>query len=488
VIPNQPIAKHHKSSMSSDSLKLINDSIVALATSNGSGAIGIIRLSGVNCHQLLLPFLKKALKPYVITSESRRDSLELDDFPPRVMKFISLWDPSSKKTLDEGMVVFFKGTQSYTGEDSAELHVHGGTYNVQKILSALLSHGFRLADPGEFSKRAYLNGKIDLTTAEGIRSLIEAHSEQEWLAARQLASGSLANHIDLLRYKLIESLAFLEAQVDFPDEGDTAHLTLEAVDRHTRDVQLEIQRLLETFQSGFIASNGLKVVLIGEPNAGKSTLMNTLLQKERSLVTPIPGTTRDYLEEKCLINGRLIRLFDLAGIRKSEDPVESLGIQKALEIASRSDLALILIPCNESFDPQKYQILISELGLNNYFLVFTKIDLADSIFPSTDGLYISCHDGRGLDTLKSAIAGYVDQNIASLTNEAPFITDIRHFNSLESAQDALTRYFNARDVGDSIEILGAELRCATRDLHSIIGEVAVDDVLDHIFGKFCIGK
>lgn len=478
-----------KLSMSNDSIDSINESIVALATPHGSGAIGVIRLSGFDCHELLRPFLNTPLKFSAKKLEGKKKTIFDHNLPPRILKFVSLCDPTSEQLLDEGMVVLFQGTNSYTGEDSAELHVHGGPFNIQKILDSLLRHGFRLAEPGEFSKRAYLNGKIDLTTAEGIRNLIEANSEQEWIAARQLASGSLAIHIESLRSQLIESLALLEAQVDFPDEGDTSNLTLELVDTQVEKLRLKVFKLLNSFQSGFIASNGLKVVLLGEPNAGKSTLMNTLLQKDRSLVTPIPGTTRDYLEEKCLLNGRLIRLFDLAGIRESTDPVEALGIKKALEIASGSDLALILVPSDSSTeDIENSRKWITELSLNHYFFIFTKCDLvnAPSLLPNT--LHISCHDGTGIDELKTAITNYVDKNISRLSSDEPFISDIRHFKSLEGARDAIDRYFNARLVNDSVEILGSELRFAAKELLSIVGEVSVDDILDHVFGKFCIGK
>ena len=475
--------------MLNNSLSALNDPIAALATPQGAGAVAIIRVTGKDSHILLLPFLCKSIHKNR-DPQKRKSSISISPefIQERILTLVDIFDPTTKEILDTGLVVFFKSIRSYTGEDSAEIHIHGGPFNVQKVLGSLLSGGFRLAEPGEFTKRAYLNGKIDLATAEGIRHLVEAHSEQQWLAARQLASGTLSLHIEALRSTIIESIALLEAQIDFPDEGDTAHLTLEFIDKKVSDLRIEINKLLNSFQSGFIASHGLKVVLIGPPNAGKSTLMNTLLNKERSLVTPIPGTTRDYVEEKCLINGRLVRLFDLAGMRDTDDFVESLGIKKAYEIGSRADLALILLPSDEKPDFARYDQWIKDLNPKNHLLIITKCDLKKDLFDELHAIRISCKTGYGLEALKEVIAKSVDTNIYGLTVDEPFITDIRHFSSLNCAAEGIFNYFTARAQNASIEILGTELRHAAKGLLSIIGEIDTDDVLDHIFGRFCIGK
>jgi tRNA modification GTPase len=357
------------------------------------------------------------------------------------------------------------------------------------VLQTLLRYGFRMAEPGEFTKRAFLNGKLDLTAAEGIRELVEAQSHHQWMAARQLASGRLAVEIERLRQSLIETYALVEAQVDFPDEGETGALAVEILDPKVLEVTSKIKALLETYKSGSIASQGLKVVLFGEPNAGKSTLLNTLLLQDRSLVTDIPGTTRDYLEERCLIEGRLVNLIDIAGIRESHDPVERLGVEKAKEWASKADLLLFLVPAQNQEHKTLVETWLREFKPPEFLKILTQSDLSNSADnPSPGWLKLSCHTGEGLDQLKSSIAAIVDRWTGPMTSESTFITNVRHKQALEESLLSLERYFVARKTRASIEILAHELKHALLNLQSIVGAVSVDDILSEIFGRFCIGK
>lgn len=390
--------------------------------------------------------------------------------------------------LDEPLVATFVAPASYTGEDSAELFLHGGPYVARKVLETLWAGGFRPAEPGEFTRRAFLNGKLDLTAAEGIKALAEASSEQEWLAARQLATGRLKDAIEVLRAKLVEAMAYLEAQIDFPDEGDTAHLGRSDARVRAVAVHEEVQRLVATYDSGKIASQGLMVTLAGEPNAGKSTLMNELLGKERAIVTPIAGTTRDYLEERCLVKGRLIRLIDTAGIRDGGDTVERMGIERAKSLIRESDLTLLLVPA----DASRYAVAaadawLKELKPTSVLKILTKADLERPTWATKEWLSLSCSSGLGLDALRAKLVAAVDASIGKL-GEATFVTTARHVDSLRLASEALERYFGADAAGGYDEMLAFELQQAARALRGIVGDVGVEDILDKVFGDFCIGK
>ena len=448
--------------------------IAALASGQGSGAVAIIRLSGSGVHELLQRCLPAG-----------------SALPDRTLRVRPLSDPATSLVIDEAMVVFFTGPRSYTGEDSAEIHCHGGPYVIQSVLALLYRLGCRAAEPGEFTRRAFLHGKLDLTAAEGIRELIEAQSHQQWVAARHLASGSLKLAIESLRRTLIGALAFLEAQIDFPDEGDTAHLHLGLVRQRALGVQLEIQRLVASYASGRVASQGLMVVLFGAPNAGKSTLMNSLLGRERAIVTEHAGTTRDYLEERCLVHGRLIRLVDMAGIRApgtAVDPVEALGIEAARRLAGEADIVLFLAPANSSADPSgQVATWRAELQPRASLQIATKADLGQPTW-SGEWLPLSCRSGAGLNQLRQALADQVDAYVGGLGQELAFVTSARHQAALHEALAALERYFVADAGGAYEELLAFELQEAAKALVTIIGQVGNEDVLDRIFSEFCVGK
>lgn len=455
--------------------------IAALASGSGMAAIAIVRLSGLYCHELLQPLLRFKGSPVC---------------SPKVLRVCSLVDPAScpaGTVIDAPMVVFFQGPQSYTGQDSAELHLHGGPYIVQKTLALLWRSGFRPAEPGEFSRRAYLAGKMDLTEAEGIHSLIAACSEQQWLAARQLASGLLRERIEGLRTLLLEAMAWLEAGIDFPDEGDTAAVDLAAVDAKVALVQKAIEALCSSYDSGRVASQGLSVALFGQPNAGKSTLLNALLGTERALVSPIAGTTRDYLEESCLVKGRLIRLIDTAGVHATDSELEQLGIERSLRLAKEADLVLFLLPADGP--SETLTLLRSWLELlqpRAYALVLTKADLPTPAWYAALGsehpfVALSCATHTGLQELQGLLAAKVDEHIAPL-QEGAFITTARHKQALELASEALERFAVGRRHGAYEEMLAFELQDLAKQLGSIIGQVESDEVLGVVFSSFCVGK
>jgi tRNA modification GTPase len=397
-----------------------------------------------------------------------------------------LQDPSSGELVDDVVVVYFAGPQSFTGQDTVEIFCHGGPYVIQRILSLLYRAGARAAQPGEFTKRALLAGKLDLTAAEGIRDLVEAQSRQQWLSGRQLYSGKLKSQIDHLRREVVGAMAYLEAMIDFPDEGDTQGVNLGQVRQRLLRVTTDIQQLKNTFQSGQVASRGLMVALAGAPNAGKSTLLNELLGKDRAIVSAIPGTTRDYIEESCLIDGRLIRLVDTAGIRETTDQIEKAGVQLSSSLIAEADVVLALTAADCSPEDRRALSDALEPYASKIVGITTKIDKHRPSW-SRDALAISCHSGEGLATLRQKLSAIVDQHTGSL-EEKPFLTSLRQQTALTSASAALERFCRQDQAGAGHEVLAFELQEAARALSYVIGDVSSEDILDKVFSEFCIGK
>jgi tRNA modification GTPase len=452
----------------------IHKPIAALSSGSGPGGVAVIRISGAGSHQLVQAHFRFRKKPSHISPSPGK--LYLGDFV----------DPSTNDPLDEALAVFFSGPQSFTGEDSAELHIHGGSWLISKCLNVLYQNGCRPALPGEFTQRAFENGKIDLTKAEGIKALIEASSEQEWLAARQLATGRLLTYIEDLRAKLLNAMAWVEATIDFPDEEETSSITMSELNEKIHLVETSIDELLATANNGAIARSGLQIAIFGPPNVGKSTLMNTLLGENRAIVTNIPGTTRDYLEEKCLLEGRLIRLIDTAGIRESNDEVELIGIERSLVKAKAADLVLILTSRDQG--PQGFENAVAfkeRLKPSDYLFVETKSDLKGDSNPKF--ISISSVTGHGISELKSEIIKRIDTSIGSIRNKT-FVTEPRHIQALLTAKKSIAAFKAAQLDGLGSEIQAFELLEAARALNSIIGIVDSDEVLGVIFSSFCIGK
>jgi tRNA modification GTPase len=446
--------------------------IAALASGHGPAAVALLRLSGRGCHELLAKCLRIQAKAW----------------PAQALRRAQVFDPATGEVIDEVLATRFVAPRSYTGEDAAELHCHGGPYVVRRVLAVLFAGGFRAAEPGEFTRRAFLNGKLDLTAAEGIRELVSAESHQQWLAARQLATGRLKETIETLRRDLLEAMAYLEAQIDFPDEGDTAKVDREQVRERVARVEAGIARLVASYDSGRVAARGLAVALFGEPNAGKSSLMNALLGRERAIVTDIAGTTRDWLEEPCLVDGRLVRLIDMAGMREAQDPVERIGVAAALKLAREADIVLFLAPADGGPDaPGKVAQWVAELAPRRHVVVLTKADLGRPAWADPTWPEISCRTGSGLDALRMQLAAMVDAHVGSL-REDTFVTAARHVDALRQAQASLEAFAREDAEGAFEEMLAFELQNAARALRAIVGEVGNDDVLDTIFREFCVGK
>jgi tRNA modification GTPase len=454
-------------------LSFANEPIFALSTPGLPAAIAVVRVTGASCHQLL----DKCIHP----QPSRMTARQLRNG--------KLVDPSSQQIIDEPMIVTFAGPKSFTGEDCVEIHLHGSPFVASKAFEIFRSLGLREARPGEFSQRAFLNGKMDLTAAEGLRDLINAQTADQWQSARQLANGNLRRSIDALRAEIIAASAFLEARIDFPDEGETSALSLEPAIKKAQSVRIQIERLIATYGAGKISQHGLRVALIGPPNAGKSTLLNKLIGRDRAIVSEIPGTTRDYIEEAFIVAGHLIRLVDTAGIRKTGDQIEQVGIQHSIRIANESDLILLLVPADDTDDEATAREIAKELAPSKLRIVRTKMDLAPTSKQQQlpYSARISSHQDLGLDELRQVLIHKFTEFLA-VTRESCYITNARHVASLQAALEPLQRFFDLHQQGAYDEILAFELQETQRRLQSIIGTVDTEEILGKIFSEFCVGK
>lgn len=448
------------------------DPIVALSSGSPPAAISILRFAGKGSHRLLLSRLSANAETVL------RE--------PRKMFYTQLMDANGE-ALDTVMAVFFAHGSSYTGEEAAELYLHGGSYIVKAALDVFLHDGFRAAEAGEFTRRAFLNGKLDLAAAEGVNALINAQSRHQWAAAKNLYEGHLSRVVAKLRKQIIDALAWLEGSMDFPDEEETARISRAEVKLRVDCVKETLQQLLSGYNSGKVAANGLRVALIGRPNVGKSTILNALLAEERAIVSDIPGTTRDFIEESCLLDGRLLRIVDTAGIRREACRLEKIGIERSLEIARACDLALFLEEAERITSEQTAQFLPHYLPeLSSVIKIATKVDLVSSKVGNT---WIPCSaiSKGGLDMLKTALLEHLDEHLASV-EKRPFITTVRHKNAVLNAIAALKNFSQAFDARHYEEVLAFELRACLDAIGAIVGEVSSDDILGVIFNSFCVGK
>jgi tRNA modification GTPase len=447
-------------------MSIHQQSIYGVAGGVGTG-IAIIRVSGATCHREVQPLLSRAVS----------------DFRPRELTRVTLLDPERGK-LDEILAAFFFAGNSFTGENSLELHCHGSPFVIQETCKNLHTLGIRQGTSGEFTRRAFLNGRLDLTTAEGINALVRANTDSQWRAARDLASGRLQAYIEGLRAMLIESLSHLNAIIDFPDEADVVNSTHRfKVGEIVKQVSQQVEQLRGTYSQGRIAANGLRVALIGPPNSGKSSLLNRLLDMDRAIVSEIPGTTRDYLEEPFMIQGRLFRAIDTAGIRDSADKIESLGIDRAKALADECDLTLRLFAADFPEVSAGYQP--SGVVLN----LISKIDLGSPLWEGEieSAIAISALTGEGIKNLEDRLIELCDESQKTMA-ETPLISIHRQLMALDNATAGLAKFWTSYEGGDYPECLAFEVQDVLSSLVEIIGSVDGEVILDNIFKNFCVGK
>ncbi|MBK0368707.1 tRNA uridine-5-carboxymethylaminomethyl(34) synthesis GTPase MnmE [Flavobacterium agrisoli] len=473
------------------------DSIVALATPSGAGAIAIIRISGSEAIQIGNSVFK-SIKNKDLTKQ-KTHTLHLGHIV------------DNEKALDEVLVSLFKGPNSYTGEDTIEISCHGSTYIQQQIIQLLLRNGCRMADAGEFTLRAFLNGKLDLSQAEAVADLINSDNEASHQIAMQQMRGGFSNEIAKLREELLNFASLIELELDFAEED------VEFADRiqfHelVNRIEFVLKRLIDSFAVGNVIKNGIPVAIVGEPNVGKSTLLNALLNEERAIVSDIAGTTRDTIEDELVIGGIGFRFIDTAGIRETKDVVESIGIQKTFEKIDQAQMVLYLVDgCQLSVDgkldnllleinktqnqyPQKALVVIinkkdmisdETLSLIQNKLVAYQDELS-TVNRKLSTIYISAKEKQGVEELKNQLLSFV--NTGALRNNETIVTNTRHYDSLLKALDEIQKVKHGLETNLSSDLLALDIKEALYQFGLITGQVSNDELLGNIFANFCIGK
>lgn len=445
------------------------DTIVALATPPGMGAISVIRLSGSDSFKLIDSIFNSREK--VSNSEGY------------TIKYGKIVDENN--TLDDVLVSVFKAPNSYTGENAVEISTHGSPFVVQRTIELLLKNGARIAEPGEFTKRAFLNNKIDLAQAEAVADIIDSRTSVSLKGARNQLDGLLSAKVSEIRDKLVNTSALLELELDFSEE-DIEFVKRDETDQNIREILIEIEGLLLTYNFGRVTRNGVNVAIVGEPNVGKSSILNYILKESRAIVSSIPGTTRDIIREDVSIDGFLFRLYDTAGIRASDDELEKEGITRSREALKNADIVLFVMDSETGFSAE-IDAEIKKLNPNVKILrVLNKIDLKVNKVKDID-YFVSVRNGKGMmnliDGLKNAGLG---ENI--YTEKDIIVSSLRHFDCLKKAKENLEKARKSVKLKMSGEFVASDLRAAESTLMEIIGEIAPDDVLNNIFSRFCIGK
>lgn len=463
-----------------------HDSIVALATPSGAGAIAVIRISGEDAITIGNTVFRSIKNKDLTTQKTHTLHLGhiIDD----------------TKTLDEVLVSIFKGPNSYTGENTIEISCHGSTYIQQQIIQLLLRKGCRMADPGEFTLRAFLNGKLDLSQAEAVADLISSDNEASHQIAMQQMRGGFSNEIAKLREELLNFASLIELELDFAEE-DVEFADRTQFHELLNRIEFVLKRLIDSFAVGNVIKNGIPVAIVGEPNVGKSTLLNALLNEERAIVSEIAGTTRDTIEDELVIGGIGFRFIDTAGIRETEDVVESIGIRKTFEKIEQAQVVLYLFE-SLKFKVQSSEHIIGIEKIKNQFplkplvVVINKIDLLSeneiiNIRKQLETLNvtletISAKQNIGVENLKNQLLSFV--NTGALRNNETIVTNTRHYDSLLKALDEIQKVKYGLETNLSSDLMALDIKEALYHFGMITGQVTNDELLGNIFANFCIGK
>ena len=453
--------------------------IASISTAPGIGGIGIIRMSGENTFKILDKIFKQK-SPKII-----------DEIPGYSIKYGHIVD--DEKIIDEVLVSYFKAPKSYTTEDMCEINSHGGTIIMRKILELCLKNGAELAEPGEFTKRAFLGGRIDLSQAESIIDIINAKSDREAKEGIKQLEGFLSEKINEIKNELLEIMTNIEVSIDYP-EYDTPEVTNNEILETIETSKKKLEDLRNSFDNGKIIKQGIKTVIIGKPNAGKSSLLNAILKEDRAIVTEIEGTTRDTIEEFVTINGIPLNLIDTAGIREAKDEVEMIGIEKSKNLAEEADLIIAIFDSSKDFTKEDLEIL--EIAKNKKtIIILNKIDLEQKITPENPKLEIfnkniinlSAKNKIGLELLFDKITNMFNLNEINLDNDI-VITNERHKNLITKARENLDKSEVILKDGMPIDIIAISLKDALSNLGAITGEEAGEDIINEIFKRFCLGK
>ena len=455
---------------------MLFDTIAAISTPKGEGGIGIIRISGDKSFEILSKIFNM-----------KNPNKDLGFY-----KFNYGFIHDNGKIIDEVMIVRMKAPKTYTCEDIVEINCHGGNLITEKVLELVLKNGARHAEQGEFTKRAFMNGRIDLSQAEAVMDLIQGKTEKSISLSMDQLRGDLKEKINKFKKALLDVTAHVNVVLDYPEEGIDDPLP-ENLRENLEKVYKEANILIESYDKGKKIKEGIKTVIVGKPNVGKSTLLNSLLKEERAIVTHIPGTTRDIIEEIINIKGIPLVLVDTAGIRKTEDIVENIGVEKSKQFIEKADLILLVLDASKELEKEDIEV-IEKIKENNKktIVLLNKIDLERKIdlsnYDLENILEISAKDNIGIDEMEEKIYSYIVEEDVENTSEKLIITNIRHKTALEKTKESVNNIFETIDNGMPMDLISVDLKEALDALSEITGEISSEDILDHVFGNFCVGK
>lgn len=455
---------------------MLFDTIAAISTPKGEGGIAIIRISGDKSFEIL-------------------DKIFVKKNPNANLGFYKLnygFIKDGERTVDEVMAVRLKAPKSYTCEDIVEINCHGGTLVSEKVLELVLRNGARHAESGEFTKRAFMNGRIDLSQAEAVMDIIQGKTEKSVSLSLDQLRGDLRDKVNQFKKALLDITAHVNVVLDYPEEGIDDPLPAE-LRNNLEKVYEEANRLIDSYDTGKKIKEGIKTVIVGKPNVGKSTLLNALLHEERAIVTHVAGTTRDVIEEIINIKGVPLVLVDTAGIRKTDDIVENIGVEKSKQFIGKADLVLLVLDASKELENEDIEV-INQIKENKkkVIVLLNKIDLNKKINLAGHNLEniveISAKDNIGIEDMQEKIYSYIVEEDVENSSEKLIITNIRHKTALEKTKDAIKNIFETIDMGLPMDLISVDLKEALDSLSEITGEISSEDILDHVFGNFCVGK
>lgn len=458
---------------------MLSDTIAAISTAVGEGGIAIIRVSGPEA----IIEVEKIFK-------SKKRLSEVDS---HTVHYGHIMDPLSRDNLEEVLVTVMRAPRSFTTEDVVEISAHGGVIAVKRVMDLLLQQNIRLAEPGEFTKRAFLNGRIDLSQAEAVIDLIRSKSDRAFSVALKQVEGTLSRKINDLRHTLVETLAHIEVNIDYP-EHDVESLTSEFIKDKSKFVMDEIDKLLKTAEEGKILREGITTAIVGRPNVGKSSLLNTLAHDNRAIVTDIPGTTRDVIEEFVTINNIPLKLLDTAGIRETMDVVEKIGVERSKHAVSEADLILLVLNASEPLHEDELE-LMEQIRGRQCIVIMNKMDLPSQIdldivrryYPDELIVPMSVKAQEGIDRLEDAISKlFFSGKIEG--GDLTYVSNVRHIALLKKAKKSLLDAYEAAEQYIPIDMIQIDVRLAWEQLGEILGEAVGDSLIDQIFSQFCLGK
>ncbi|HDH6515947.1 TPA: tRNA uridine-5-carboxymethylaminomethyl(34) synthesis GTPase MnmE [Staphylococcus aureus] len=456
------------------------DTITSISTPMGEGAIGIVRLSGPQAVE--------------IADKLYKGKHLLNDVPSHTINYGHIIDPESKEVIEEVMVSVLRAPKTFTREDIIEINCHGGILTINRVLELTMTYGARMAEPGEFTKRAFLNGRIDLSQAEAVMDFIRSKTDRASKVAMNQIEGRLSDLIKKQRQSILEILAQVEVNIDYPEYDDVEDATTEFLLEQSKEIKQEINRLLDTGAQGKIMREGLSTVIVGKPNVGKSSMLNNLIQDNKAIVTEVAGTTRDVLEEYVNVRGVPLRLVDTAGIRETEDIVEKIGVERSRKALSQADLILFVLNNNEAFTQEDYT-LYEVVKNEDVIVIVNKMDLEQNIdinevkdmIGDTPLIQTSMLKQEGIDELEIQIRdlffGGEVQN-----QDMTYVSNSRHISLLKQARQTIQDAIDAAESGVPMDMVQIDLTRTWEILGEIIGETASDELIDQLFSQFCLGK